>query len=78
MAAGVDRHELHNSGTNRRQLRAHDLSGTFVTLSLANGKTEVWVQDRTGHRSSLVVNRYRRSARSALELELGSLQPMRA
>ena len=76
MAAGVDRNELHNTGTNRRRLRAHDLRGTFVTLSLANGKTEAWVQDRTGHKSSLMVNRYRRSARSAQELGLGPLTPL--
>ncbi|HET7542017.1 MAG TPA: site-specific integrase, partial [Polyangiaceae bacterium] len=35
--ANVRRDELHNTGTNRRQLRAHDLRGTFVSLSLANG-----------------------------------------
>ena len=76
LAAGVDRHELHNTGTNRRQLRAHDLRSTFVTLSLANGKTESWVQDRTGHKSSLMVAKYRRAARTATELELGGLAPM--
>jgi integrase len=36
--AGVHRDELHNTGTNRRQLRAHDLRGTFVTMALANGE----------------------------------------
>ncbi|MEI9949459.1 MAG: tyrosine-type recombinase/integrase [Pseudomonadota bacterium] len=64
LAAGVDRNELHNTGINRRQLRAHDLRGTFVTLSLANGHTETWVSDRTGHKSSLMIQRYRRAARS--------------
>jgi hypothetical protein len=34
------------------------------------------VQDRTGHKSSDMVNRYRRSARSAQELELGTLHPL--
>jgi len=75
-AAGVTRHELHHSGTNRGKMRVHDLRGTFVTLSLANGKTETWVSDRTGHKSSQMINRYRRSARSASELGLGELKPL--
>jgi hypothetical protein len=54
----------------------HDLRGTLVTLSLANGKSETWVADRTGHTSSQMINRYRRAARSAQELELGELHPL--
>jgi integrase len=38
-----------NKTANRAQFRAHDLRGTFVTLALANGKSETWVADRTGH-----------------------------
>ena len=74
--AGVKRTELFNSTGARGRLRAHDLRGTFVTLSLANGRTETWVADRTGHRSSAMINRYRRSARSAMELGLGALLPL--
>lgn len=74
--AGVQRAELHEDGTNRRKNQVHDLRGTFVTISLANGKTETWVADRTGHRSSAMVNRYRRQARSAKELGLGQLRPL--
>jgi len=74
--AKVDREELHETGVNRRRLRAHDLRGTMVTLSLANGRTEAWVADRTGHKSSTMISRYRRSARSAQELELGALAPL--
>ncbi|HEX9620003.1 MAG TPA: tyrosine-type recombinase/integrase [Polyangiaceae bacterium] len=74
--AGVDRQELHERGTNRRPMRAHDLRGTFVTLSLANGRTETWVADRTGHKSSQMINRYRRAARSATELPVGPLAPL--
>jgi integrase len=73
MSAGVDREELHAAGVNRSQFRVHDLRGTFVTLALANGKTESWVQDRTGHTTSAMINRYRRAARSATELALGAL-----
>jgi len=72
-AAGVERHELFHAGENTGKLRAHDLRGTFVTLELANGKTETWIADRTGHGSSVMVNRYRRAARHAAELELGPL-----
>jgi integrase len=77
-AAGVERAELFAEGANRRPLRAHDLRGTFVTLSLANGRSETWVADRTGHTSSQMINRYRRAARSATELDLGSLLPLNA
>jgi integrase len=72
-AAGVDRRELHHDAKNRRKLRVHDLRATFVTLGLANGKTETWVADRTGHASSQVINRDRRQARAANELGLGEL-----
>ena len=54
----------------------HDLRATFVTLSLANGKTESLVADRTGHRSSVMLNTYRRASRTAAELGLGSLLPL--
>ena len=60
----------------RNPIRLHDLRATFVTLSLANGRTETWVCDRTGHRSSQMVNGYRRAARTAEELELGPLTPL--
>jgi integrase len=76
LAAGVDRAELHTAGENRGKFRVHDLRGTFVTLSLANGHTETWVADRTGHTTSAMINRYRRAARSAMELRLGPLQPL--
>jgi integrase len=70
------RPEILESGTNRMRVRAHDMRGMFVTFSLANGRTESWVQDRTGHTTSIMVNRYRRSARTVTELGLGALAPM--
>ncbi len=73
LAAGVDRAELHEHSATRQQMRAHDLRATFVTLSLANGRSETWVADRTGHRSSIMINTYRRAARSVAELGLGGL-----
>ncbi len=74
--AKVNRPKLFEESEHRMKLRAHDLRGTFVTLSLANGKTEAWVQQRTGHTSSIMINRYRRMAMTAEELGLGTLRPL--
>ncbi len=71
--AGVDRPELFKSSKARRQIRLHDCRATFVTLALANGKTEGWVTDRTGHKSSGQIATYKRSARLVKELRLGPL-----
>ena len=75
-AAGIARAELFERSKTRLPVRVHDLRATCVTLSLANGKTESWVADRTGHRSSVMLNRYRRAARTAAGLGLGSLLPL--
>jgi hypothetical protein len=75
-AAGVTRSELFERSAVRRPVRVHDLRATFVTISLANGKSETWVADRTGHRSSEMINRYRRQARTWSELGLGELSPL--
>jgi len=72
----VDRTALFEKSDTRLPIRAHDLRGTFVTVALANGKTEAWVADRTGHRSSQMINTYRRTARTYAELNLGELIPM--
>ncbi|MCK6587665.1 MAG: hypothetical protein L6Q76_08785 [Polyangiaceae bacterium] len=44
--------------------------------ALANGRTEVKVEDRTGQKSSPMLSRYRRAARTAAELGLGDLLPL--
>lgn len=59
-----------------RPFCVHDLRATFCTIALANGLTETWVCDRTGWRSSEMVSRYRRAARTWAELELGTLTPL--
>jgi integrase len=76
--AGVDRAELFERSKSRMPIRLHDLRATFVTVSLANGKAEQWVSDRTGHRSSQMLALYTRQARQWSELELGALRPMDA
>jgi integrase len=73
--AKITRPELYEHNDKRRRMNVHGLRSTFVTIALANGKSETWVQDRTGHRSSLMVNRYRRVARTVAELHLGPLAP---
>jgi integrase len=74
--AGIDRPELFQRTRSRLPIRVHDLRATFVTLALASDRTETWVADRTGHRSSTMIGAYRRSARTAAELNLGWLAPM--
>jgi integrase len=74
--AGLTRPELYETGPSRRPIRAHDCRGSFITLALATGRTETWVVDRTGHRSSTMLARYRRMARSAEELGLGWFAPL--
>jgi len=74
--AEVKRPELFERSPNRRPIRAHDLRATFVTVSLATGKTETWVADRTGHRSSGMINAYRRKARTWSGMALGELAPL--
>jgi integrase len=77
LLAKVDRADLHAARTaERNPMRVHDLRATFITLALANGRTETWVMDRTGHTTSSMLNAYRRQARHAAELELGWLGPL--
>lgn len=80
--AGVTRPQLFERSAVRRPIRAHDLRATFVTIALATGKTETWVADRTGHKSSTMINRYRRKARAwnlgeldALDQAIPELRP---
>jgi integrase len=75
-AARIDRAELTEKSDIRQPIRVHDLRATFVTVALANGKTEAWIADRTGHKSSAMINRYRRTARTHAELGQGALAPL--
>jgi integrase len=64
----ITRPELFETTDTRLRIRIHDTRTTFSTLALANGATETYVQDRTGHRSSQQINGYRQGARVAAEL----------
>lgn len=74
--AGVDREKLFQKTENRIPLRGHDLRATFVTIALANGKSEAWVTQRTGHTTSAMLARYKRDADSIAELKLGWFEPL--
>jgi integrase len=74
--AGCRRHQLFERSDERRPLCIHDLRATFVTISLANAKTESWVANRTGHKSSKMINEYRRQAECHRELLMGGLTPL--
>lgn len=76
LLAGVRRPELFESTATRKRMRAHDLRATFITLNLAAGRTEDWIADRTGHRSSGQIRGYKRGARTAEELGLGPLDAL--
>lgn len=75
-AAGIDRPELFESTEHTGKLRAHDARAMFVTVSLAEGRTETWIRDRTAHKSTSMIDRYRRQARQFEELKLGSFVPL--
>jgi integrase len=70
---GVRRPQLHENTKGRQRIRAYDLRATFVTISLATGKTETWISDRTGHRSHAMIETYRRRSRT---WNVGVLAPL--
>ncbi len=72
--AGVRRAELHATGQRDSvAVRVHDLRALFVTVSIAQGKPDSWVRDRTAHKTITMLDRYRRQARMFEELNLGPL-----
>ena len=73
---GVTRSKLFEQSEERLRFRAHDLRSTFVTLALANGRTDDWVRQRTGHMSFEMLAHYRQAAETVKELDLGWLKPL--
>ncbi|MGK3962047.1 tyrosine-type recombinase/integrase [Sorangium sp. So ce118] len=74
--AGIDRPELFETTDSRLNIRLHDTRATFITIKLANGRTETWISDRTGHKSSRQIHHYKRAARKVAELGLGDFAPL--
>jgi integrase len=78
-AVGIDETtapHLFEHSAKRRRLNAHDLRGTFVTLSMAHGKGEPWIMRRTGHTTSAMLNKYRRTAANLAEGAEAALVPL--
>jgi integrase len=71
--AGLRRAQLWANGPERRHLVIHDLRGSFVTIHLALGKSENWISQRTGHRSSDQINKYRRDVDTMMAIHAGEL-----
>ncbi|XXX73319.1 tyrosine-type recombinase/integrase [Sorangium sp. So ce134] len=74
--AGVTRPELFETTDSRLNIRLHDTRATFITIKLANDRTETWISDRTGHKSSAQIHNYKRAARKVAELGLGDFAPL--
>src|SRR5262249_5816753 len=75
-AAGITRAKLFRETDLETEGGVHSLRATFVRTALDNGKTETWMAARTGHKSSAMINRYRRRARNLVEAGLGDLTPL--
>ena len=73
--AGITRPEIYEKSATRMRFGVHGIRHSFVTRSLAIGKTEDWVRIRTGHKSNELW-RYREMARSLEELEIGDVLPL--
>ncbi|WP_437761778.1 hypothetical protein WMF27_02940 [Sorangium sp. So ce281] len=46
-----------------------------ITIRLSIGRTETWISDRTGHKSSSQIHHDKRAARKVAELGLGAFAP---
>ena len=57
----------------RLPLRCHDLRGLFVTASLAQGRSDTWVKERTLHKTTAMLEHYR--AKVAHFKKLGPIVP---
>jgi len=75
-AAGMTGPVSFEQSRRRQRVRLHDTRATFVTVSLANGKSAAWVHYRTGHKSSTMISEYRRAARMAAEVGMAPLVRM--
>jgi integrase len=70
------RPDLFDAGVNRGRFGTHGFRRSFVTIHLAAGYSETWCTDRTGHETRSQLDRYRQTARTIKELNLGELTPL--
>jgi integrase len=75
--AGVTRRELFERTATEDWVQIHSTRATFVTVSIANGRSETWVMQRTGHETSKVMRKhYLRMAAHFADLNLGPFLPL--
>ena len=67
-SAEVTRDVLTSNEVNVQPLRYHDLRATFSTWAKRAGRGDGWIQDRTGHLSPAMRERYQRQARTLADL----------
>jgi len=72
-ACGIERPELFAGRTVTKPTGFHGLRGLMITESLARGKSEAWIMDRTGHKSSQMILHYQRRARTFIEAKMAPL-----
>jgi integrase len=75
--AKLDRSDLTSTGPLKGQFGLHCFRRSFVTRSLALGKNEDFVRQRTGHTSDELLT-YRQASKSLAELQHGDLVPLDA
>ncbi len=73
--AGIDRADITSTGPNKGRFGTHCFRRSFATRSLAGGKGDDWVRQRTGHTTDELL-RYRQAAKGLAELELGEVAPL--
>jgi integrase len=73
--AALDRGDLYTEGPNKGQFGTHCFRRSFVTRSLALGKNEDFVRQRTGHKSDELL-KYRQASKGFAELDLGDVDPL--
>lgn len=69
LAAKVTRTSLQGGADNVEPMRFHDLRATFVTWALREGRGDGWINDRTGHLTPEMRERYARAARTLSDLD---------
>ncbi len=74
LAVGVTRPEIDEDRLYTSKATGfHALRALMVVKALARGESERWVSDRTGHRSSQMISRFQRRARTLAEAPMTEL-----
>jgi hypothetical protein len=56
-----------------RRTETRQARGASRSVSLAEGKSETWIRDRTAHKTTTMIDRYRRTAPQFQELGVAGL-----